>query len=240
MKLTPNRIIVALLAVNALLFAYFQINSQVEVKKPLPDLHSDKIKLLSESELAVIPSPEPAEVNSDANKPDEAKSEAAKPADVVEAAPKLACYEWGSFPASSLPKAKNILSKLSLSATVKQHSSKEATRYWVYIPPKASLQLAQEKVDELRALGLDDLYIVQEPRWRNAISLGVYKDEALANSRLEDIKSRGVVTAVKAPRNQESGQVSLRIVDMLPSMVSEIKKSQPEFPGSEIKAVDCH
>ena len=78
-----------------------------------------------------------------------------------------------------------------------------------------------------------------EPQWRYAISLGVFKDEQLAAKLLEDLKKKGVVSAVKGVRNQEQGQTSLLISNMSLDKVVEIDKLKPDFPGSELKQVTC-
>jgi hypothetical protein len=80
---------------------------------------------------------------------------------------------------------------------------------------------------------------VQDQQSRNAISLGVFKDEQLATKLLDDLKSKGVVSAVKGVRNQESGRSSLYISNMSSELVPEIEKLQPEYPGSELKQVNC-
>jgi hypothetical protein len=151
----------------------------------------------------------------------------------------VSCYEWGSFSEASLQKARSVLAKYSLDATVKQQTSQEATRYWVYIPPLKSAEAVQVKVDQLHARGIEDFFVVQEPQWHNAISLGVFKDEQLAAKLLEELKSKGVVSAVKGVRNQEKGQASLFISHMTSDAAAEIEKLKPDFPGSELKQATC-
>ena len=216
----------SLLLLNVLLFGYFNLSKA----PPTPQLAShqpidpEKIKLLTPKEIEELPK----------------KSAEAKPAESLPPAPEqLSCYEWGSFSLANLPRAKNILTKFSLDATVKQQSSQEATRYWVYLPRQSSLQKAQAKVEELKALGVEPSVIVQEPQWRYAISLGVFKDEQLATKLLEEVKSKGVISALKGIRNQEKGQASLLINNMSADNAAEIDKLKPDFPGSELKQVNC-
>ena len=215
------------LLVNLLLLGYFEVlpASRGDAHISLPPLQPDKIRILGEQDIAALP-----------------KKAAAAPV-VVEAAPPptpvAACYQWGSFSTRSLPRAREALGRLQVSYTLQQQSSVDATRYWVYIPRLRNAQVAQAKMDELRNLGIDDIFIVQEPQWRYAISLGVFKDEQLASRRLDDVKLRGVNSAVKAVRNQEQGQASLVITNMLPETAAEIEKLKPDFPGSELKQTSC-
>ncbi|ABE50346.1 MULTISPECIES: SPOR domain-containing protein [Methylobacillus] len=182
-------------------------------------LDADKIKLLTQDEVEALPKA----VESGGTLQNEA----------------YACYEWGSFSAEGLQRAQAILNQHSLIATVQQKTIQEALRYWVYIPPLPSLQAAQSKVEELKALGVDVSFIIQEAPWRHAISLGVFKDERLANKLLEQLQRQGVRSVQKGVRNQEKGRVSLLINDMSAEMATELIKQSANFPGSELKQVIC-
>lgn len=182
-------------------------------------LSADKIKLLSQDDVDAMP-----------------KVSASGDTVVDEV---YACYEWGSFSAAGLQRAQAILGQHSLVATVQQKTMQEALRYWVYIPPLSSLQAAQTKVAELKALGVEVSFIIQEAPWRNAISFGVFKDERLANKLLEQLQRQGVRTAQKGVRNQEKGRASLLINDMSAEMAGELSKQGANFPGSELKQVIC-
>lgn len=220
-----------LLLANVIVFAYFNIEAVPSgVRVAQPPLHPEQIKLLTEKEIEALPKKSDEPVTASAAESQEPPTPATQQA---------ACYEWGSFSSKNLPRAQNVLVKFSLQSTIKQQTPVESSRYWVYIPRAKSLQTAQTKMDELRNLNIEDIFIVQEPQWRYAISLGVFKDEQLATKRLEDLKTRGVNTAIKAPRNQEQGQTSLVINTMTSEMVAEIEKLKPDFPGSEIKQVSC-
>ena len=221
-----------LVMVNVLLLAYFNLDlsqtPRVEISHQ--PIMADKIKLLTPEQIKALPLK-----SSEA----EAKNIAAVAPPIDPTLSQVSCYEWGSFSATSLQRARAILTEYSLDATVKQQSSQEATRYWVYIPRLKSAETAQTKAEELRTLGVEDFFVVQEPQWHNAISLGVFKDEQLAAKLLEELKSKGVVSAVKGVRNQEKGQASLFISNMSSDTAAEIEKLKPEFPGSELKQATC-
>ena len=219
-----------LVTVNVLLLVYFNLDLSQSPKVQFnhQPLMADKIKLLTPQQIEALPI-----------KSTEVKEIVAIAPPVGMAPLQVACYEWGSFSVASLQKARGILAKYSLDATVRQQSLQEATRYWVYIPRLKSTEAAQAKVDELNALGIEDFFVVQEPQWHNAISLGVFKDEQLATKLLEELKSKGVVSAVKGVRNQEKGQASLFISNMSSDTAAEIEKLKPDFPGSELKQTTC-
>jgi hypothetical protein len=217
-----------LLLSNVVLLAYFQLGSQ-QPAGPLAGhqaIDPGKIRILTPEELARLPK----------------RGESLLPSSPSPAAASMAvaaCYEWGSFAVPDAARAKAALDRIGLESTAKPQTPQEAVRYWVYIPPRESLEKAQAKVDEIKALGIEESFIIQEPKWRFAVSLGVFKADALATKFLEELHSRGIKSAVKGRRNQEGWQTGYTIKNVLPAQVEEIGKLKPDFPGSELKQVNC-
>jgi hypothetical protein len=216
-------LIIFLLLGNALLFAYFNLlpRSGVALQIASEPLSPEKIRLLSPQEASALP---------------------LRSQPVLTPLPMLehfACYEWGTFPRAKLEGARSFLRDYALDVSVIQQTALESRRYWVYVPPMADAAAAQTRADELRQRGVTELYVVQDDQFRNAISLGVFKDEQLAAKLLEELKRKGVVSAVKGVRNQEQGRVSLFISNMSSTLVPKLEKLKPEYPGSELKQVTC-
>lgn len=215
-----------LVLVNGLLFGYFQMVAPHQQESALrQDIQPEKIRILSAAELAAMAQPKVAE------------PAAALPAMTVPA-PDV-CYEWGSFSAQDATHAKEALDRLALSVTTKKHTRQEAIRYWVYIPPLKTPEAAQTKVDEVRALGVEETFIIQDPKWRNAVSLGVFRDETLADRFLEDLRARGVRSAIKGQRNLEGEQTGYQIRNMTAQQQEAVNQLKPDFPGSDLKLVEC-
>lgn len=215
-------LVLILVLVNVALFAVFNVGKPQQTAPSVSreQIQPEKIKLLSPEEVEALPRKEP---------------EASQAFQAVQ----FGCYEWGSFSAANLTRARDTLTKLELTATPVEKSAQEAARYWVYIPQSPSLAAAQTRMQQLRRQGVEESFVVFEPQWRYAISLGVFKDEQLAAKLLEELKKKGVVSAVKGVRNQEQGQTSLLISNMSLDKVVEIDKLKPDFPGSELKQVTC-
>jgi hypothetical protein len=149
------------------------------------------------------------------------------------------CIEWGVFSTASLANAQSAIASLSLQATVKEQTSQEAQRFWVYKPPLKTIEEAQAKAEELKALGVEELFVVQEPKWKNAISFGVFEDEKLALKLLQELKAKGVKDAVKALRNQGKGHANLLLNNLTETEVAALRRLNPEFPQTELKEVSC-
>ena len=85
------------------------------------------------------------------------------------------------------------------------------TSWWVHVPPQGSKEAAERKAAELRKLGVNDLFIVNDPGPAQfAISLGLYKNETQANRLLESLREKGVRSAQVAGRGATALRVEVR------------------------------
>lgn len=219
-----KKLVWLLVFVNLALLAYFNLDyilpSTPVVKWAA--LNPEKISLLSQQQIDTLP------------------KKAVITTEPVIAVVSTSCYEWGIFSASSIAEAQTAATKLSLQPMTKEQTSQEAKRFWIYKAPLKSAQEAQEKAAQLKALGVQDLFVVQEPKWRNAISFGVFEDEKLAIKLMNELKAKGVRDVVKTLRNQGKGHFSLLFNHLAEPQVSEINLLKADFPEADLKEVTCN
>lgn len=210
--------ILIFLLLNAALLAYFNMDSilpKAQVVKQ--EVNPEKLKLLMDSDFDTL------------KKKTQTASNAA-----------TSCYKWGKFTASNLAAAQKVTESLGLEAELIQDASTQPDRrFWVYYPPLASAELAKSKADEIRRLGVDELYIVQGTKWRNAISFGLFAEEPLATALLRELKSQGVRNAVKSLRTQGQSKGSLLAKAVTSEKAVELYKVRPEFLGTDVVPVPC-
>lgn len=220
-----------LLLLNVGLVTYFNWN--LIMPKPVQkavEVEPDKIKLLTEETLATMPKKEAV-----VQQPE--SQVVTEPSTVAEL---TTCYRWGNFTATNLPSAQVVLVKLGLQSQVRQEPvSKEDRRFWVYYPPLKSAELAQQKAAEIKALGVEELFIVQDSQWRNSISFGLFQDEQLASNLLKDLQEKGVKGATKALRSTGNAASSLLISGVSASAALELQKVKPEFLGTDLQPAAC-
>ncbi len=150
------------------------------------------------------------------------------------------CYKWGNFTKTNLPSAQVVLARLGLQGVINQEAvAEEDKRFWVYYPPLKSAVLAQQKAAEIKALGITELFIVQDSQWRNAISFGLFQDEQLATNLLTDLQAKGVKSATKSLHNPGKSLTSLLIKAVSLNAVTELQKVKPEFVGTELVSAAC-
>ena len=155
-------------------------------------------------------------------------------------APSLACLEWGSFTLTDAPRAEKALEPLALGPRLAQRRTEEAAGWWVYIPPQSqgpnARQLAQRKAAELKALGIEDYFIVQEEgpnRW--ALSLGVFRAEDAAQARLATLRAQGVRTARVGARDTVVPKVWLQVKDVDAPLYARLRETARGVDGSELR-----
>lgn len=213
-----------LLAINLLFFAVMQLGSRHD-SEPLrghEPVKAEKIRLLAESRKASEPV-------------------TAKPGDgaPAETKPEI-CLEWGSFSGDMLKRAGQALEKLQLGEKLTQRKAEKSGGYWVYIMPRKTLPEAQKKVDELKRLGVQESYIVREPSaMQHAISLGIFSTAEAAAKYLDQLREKGVKSAISGPRTQEIDAIVFQVKDGGESVTAQLTQLKLDFPGSELKAAEC-
>lgn len=179
----------------------------------------------------------PAPDSSAAAKPAPEPALPAKPASPPEPAP-LACVEWGSFSPQEATRAGERLEPLALGARLAQFRGEESAVWWVFIPPQANRATAQKKAAELKKLGVDDYFVVQDNgklRW--SLSLGVFRTEEAARARLEALRARGVRSAQVGRRETRVAKVWFQVQNVDAALNARLREIAREFEGATLH--DC-
>ena len=162
------------------------------------------------------------------------------PASGNAAAAPAACLEWGLFAGPDVARADAAIATLGVAPDRVQRSVVGAGGHWVYVPPLKTKAEVNRKIEELKTFGVTDLFVVQDPvPLRNAISLGIFKTEEGAQKFLEDLRGKGVRSAVAARRDNFLRQVAYFVREPSEQIVASLAELRREFPGTEIKAVSC-
>lgn len=150
-----------------------------------------------------------------------------------------ACVEWGGFGGPDVARADAALAALALPEPVQRRVT-EIDGYWVHMAPLKTKAEVDRKLGELKDLEIREFFVVQDAGpWRNAISLGLFKNEDAANAELERLRSRGVRSAIVTRREKFLKQVNFFVREPSATTVARLTGLQREFPTAEIKAVSC-
>lgn len=220
----------ALLAANGLLLAFHQgylealIPSGREPGRVARQFNADKIKLVS-----APASPVPVQ-EAVAPEPDAAMATVA----AKQAPP--ACIEIGNFTLAEGKRVEAQLAALSPAGKVSRREIQEISSSMVFIPPQDGKDGADKKAVELRALGINDFYIIQdnnEQRW--GISLGIFRTEEAARAHLAALNRQGLRNARLIGYKTPLNRVAFQLREPDADLKAEIDKIKKGFPRREIR-----
>ena len=180
-------------------------------------MEPDKLRVLSAAEVSSLPL-------------------AQKKPSAPQPAPPLACVEWGGFAPADLPRAEKALEPLGLGARLGQRRSDELASWWVHIPAQPTRQGAINKAAELKNLGVQDYFVVNEDgphRW--AVSLGVFRTEEAAQAHLALLRSRGVRSARVMARETLVPKVWLQVKSVDAALEARLKELVTRVEPSELR-----
>ena len=150
----------------------------------------------------------------------------AAPAPPAETAAPPGCVAFGGVSVAQLDEIKARSAGAGPGFKLTESRSGAVSSWWVHVPTLGSKEAAERKAAEIRKLGVDDLFIVQDPGPAQfAISLGLYKNEAQANRLLESLREKGVRSAQVAGRGASVLRVELRgPSDSLATLASDLSE----------------
>lgn len=161
------------------------------------------------------------------------------PAPMGEAAVKT-CMEWGEFSGTDLARSEKALAGLKLGEHLAQRTVEYASGYWVYIPRLNNQAAVHKKIAQLKALGVKDYFVVQEPPlWVNVISLGVFKTEEAAKNFLVSLGKKGVRTANVGERKHKLKFTVFVLNHIDAEAENKLVALQKDFASSELTTVAC-
>jgi hypothetical protein len=188
-----------LLGLNALLFAYGQgylgnvSGAEHEPMRMKNQLNADKLKLVASANVTSSVAASAVAIT---------VSSASAVASATPAA--NACFEIGNFSSAEARRFEARLASLDLGERMHRVTlpGAEVTSHIVYIPSQGSKEAAERKAAELKELGVTNYFIMSDgDQMKWAISLGVFKSEAAAESLLTALGKQGVHSAKMSPRS---------------------------------------
>ena len=115
------------------------------------------------------------------------------------------CFSLGPFHSGEdKDEVRLLLQEVSTRISERQTEALVEKGYWVFIPPYASLLESNRALISLQALGLEDIGVIYDGDWKNAISLGYFMRQENAQRRKNSIESKGYETLMRVQRQGES------------------------------------
>jgi hypothetical protein len=115
------------------------------------------------------------------------------------------CFSLGPF--HSIEERVDVYTRLlDLSISIDERETQALVEkgYWVFMPPYSSLLEANRALLTLQALGLEDVGVIFEGEWENAVSLGYFLRQENALRRKKGLEERGHEPRIRVQRQSES------------------------------------
>jgi hypothetical protein len=115
------------------------------------------------------------------------------------------CFSLGPF--HSIEERVDVYTRLidvSVSIDERETQALVEKGYWVFMPPYSSRLEANRALLTLQALGLEDIGVIYEGEWENAVSLGYFLRQENALRRKKGLEERGHESRIRVQRQSES------------------------------------
>jgi len=148
----------------------------------------------------------------------------------------VACTEIGDFDAADAGRFEAELAVLPLGSRLVRQVTPAPTRYMVFIPPQGSKEGADKKAAELKQLGVNDFFVIQDgspQQW--GISLGIFKTEDAARKHLAELGAKGVHTARIGPHGPDATRIAFRLHDLSAAEQATLQKIRQDFPRQQAR-----
>lgn len=188
-------------------------------------LNPERLRLVVESSQPA-PSPPPAPVAAaPAESAPAPEPVPAPPTQAADAAPP-ACVAFSGLTADQAAELSARVAKTGSGFKLSESRGVGTTSWWVHIPSQGNKEGADRKAAELRRLGVEDLFIVQDAGPNQfAISLGLFKNEQAAGRHLNLLREKGVRSAQIASRGANVLRVEVRgPSDSLATLASDLSE----------------
>jgi len=226
----------ALLALNALLFAYAQ---GLLGKLPGGEREPQRLKNQLATERMVMLSPREARAVLDALPAPSATPEPApaEPAPVAPPVETIACTQAGAFAAGDARRFETRIARLDLGqrATRTTVPFQEVTSHLVYLPPNGGKEGADRRVAELKEKGVQNFFVMQgESPLKWAVSLGVFKTDAAAQGLVASLAKQGVRGARVLPRGPQGARAAWQFRDLTTDERARVAGIADAFAGVQL------
>ena len=143
------------------------------------------------------------------------------------------CSEFGGFDPATAKRFDGAVEALALGEKLSHREVEETAHNIVYIPPQGSKDGADKKATELRHLGVNDFFVIQDGDLRWGISLGVFKTEEAARAQLAALSQKGVHSARLGNHNVTSTKVFYQVRDLDTVGKTGLDKILTDFPHTD-------
>jgi hypothetical protein len=147
----------------------------------------------------------------------------------------LACSEFGGFNTEDVRKVEPLLEPLAGDVRMSIRHADEQASFIVFLPPFKTRADADHAVTELKRIGVEDLFVIQDPGpFKLGISLGIFKTEEAAKTQLTSLAQLGVKNAKTGQRPTSVAKTYYQFRNPDPSLLAKLGDIKQQFPNADL------
>lgn len=148
-----------------------------------------------------------------------------------------ACVEFGDFSPGEAVRAEKALAALGAVVKVSSAPVEAPGWYMVYLPPFKTLAEAERRADELRKIGIKDMFVMNESSaMKFAISLGSFRDPNAAKAHLAALEKTGIKGVRIADRPSTLTLTRFQLRDLDAAAAQQLATLRVEFPAQTVRS----
>ena len=211
-----------LLVANVVMFAATQTYTDTPRKQDEPlqlqPVNPEKIRLLPSA--LITPQVEPVPPTAPAKQTGEMSG----------------CLEIGDFDIAGARLFGTKIKNLVPASSVEQLQNRNPSGYMVYLPSAKNKKAAEIRISELQKKGISNYFLITNgTSFKNAISLGIFKNEDAAKNLVAELQKLGFDDARTHIRTRPSGSVSFQIRNLDKSQLQQLESILANFPQASKK-----
>ncbi|MGH8854485.1 MAG: SPOR domain-containing protein, partial [Telluria sp.] len=151
----------------------------------------------------------------------------------------IACTQAGAFSARDARRFESRIARLDLGQRVSRTSVpfQEVTSHLVYLPPDGGKEGADRRVAELKEKGVQNFFVMQgDSALRWAVSLGVFKSDAAAQSLVTALERQGLRGVRVLPRGPQGTRAVWQFRDLTADERTRVAGIADDFAGIQLRA----
>jgi len=164
-----------------------------------------------------------------------------KPEEEIESGGEIACFRLGFLELHDVAAViSEQLADAGIEAPIQDELVQIEAGYWVITPPLPTNDEARQKVRDLKAAGIRDVWRFTGGEKKNAISLGLFSRRVNADRAKQRAEDRGFSSEVQARfRDKQRYWLEFSSTKKLPLPDDLLQQWEDDYPELELTSQDC-
>ncbi len=151
--------------------------------------------------------------------------------------PSEGCVETGKFDGQTAALFEQSIRSFIPSGQSNRLTSQTASSYMVYLPPSKDQKTAEKRIAELKAKGITQFFLIPDgTKFKRAISLGIFKTPAKAQTLVAELEKQGIHDAEIIGRGKTTESFVFRFTQLNRRQLDQLETLTSEFPQARTQA----